>query len=93
MSQDAINELIQKKIEPIISALGKSVTDREEMLKKIEELEASEQDLKNKMENYDLNNTRLIDESDKIRLENAQLLKKLDEMELSGQIKELEKVK
>ena len=62
------------------------------MQKKIDELETSEQELKNQVENYDFNNAQLIDDVEKMRIENAELKRMLNEMEISGQIKRLNQV-
>ena len=66
--------------------------ERAEMQKKIDELETSEQDLKNQVENFFLNNAQLIDDVEKMRIENAELKRMLNDMEISGQIKRLNQV-
>ncbi|CBY12831.1 unnamed protein product [Oikopleura dioica] len=91
ISKAAINELIKNQVDPIWNALGKAMKERAEMQKKIDELETSEQELKNQVENFDLNNAQLVDRVEKVETENAELKQMLNEMEISGQIKRLEK--
>ena len=104
MSQTAMNELIAKQIQPIWKAFGdaqsSSAKERAEMKVKIDELETEKKDLKNqvenlenRLENFTLNNAQLIDRVEKTEEENARLREMLNQMELSGQILELKKVK
>ncbi|CBY11416.1 unnamed protein product [Oikopleura dioica] len=93
MSKAAINELIAQQNQPLWKAFGDaqaaSMKERAEMKLRIDVLEASEQDLKNQVENFDLNNAQLVDRVEKMETENAQLKRMLNEMEISGQIKQL----
>jgi len=97
MSKAAINELIAQQNQPLWKAFGDaqaaSMKERAEMKLRIDVLEASEQDLKNQVENFDLNNAQLVDRVEKMETENAQLKRMLNEMEISGQIKQLKQVK
>ena len=79
-------------MQSILNALGKSVQERAQMQLEIDALKTSEQELKNQVENFDLNNAQLVDDVEKTRIENAELKQMLNEMELSGQINRLKKV-
>ncbi|CBY13407.1 unnamed protein product [Oikopleura dioica] len=93
ISKAAINELIEQKNELIWRALGDAQTTwmkkQSEMQKKIDDLENSEQELKNKVENFELANAELVDRVEKVEIANAELKRMLNDMEISGQIKQL----
>ncbi|CBY13408.1 unnamed protein product [Oikopleura dioica] len=91
LSEAAINQLIDQKMQSILNALGKSVQERAQMQIEIDALKTSEQELKNKVENVTLNNEQLVERVEKVEIENAQLKQMLNEMEISGQIKRLKK--
>jgi hypothetical protein len=71
MSKAAMKELIAQQVEPLWKALGDAMKERAEMKLRIDALEASETNLKNKVENVTLNNEQLVDEVEKMRIENA----------------------
>ena len=48
---------------------------------------------KNQVENFDLNNAELVDRVEKMETENAELKRMIYQMEISGEIKLLTKVK
>ncbi|CBY32044.1 unnamed protein product [Oikopleura dioica] len=91
LSEAAINQLIDQKMQSVLNALGKSMTERAQMQLEIDALKTSEQELKNQVENVILNNEQLIERVEKVEIENAQLKQMLNEMEISGQIKRLKK--
>ncbi|CBY11722.1 unnamed protein product [Oikopleura dioica] len=93
LSEAAINQLIDQKMQSILNALGKSMQERAQMQIEIDALKTSEQELKNQVENVTLNNEQLVERVEKVEIENAQLKQMLNEMEISGQIKRLKKVK
>ena len=90
MSKAAMKELIAQQVEPLWKALGDAMKERAEMKLRIDALEASETNLKNKMENLTLNNEQLVDEVEKMRIENAGLRKTLNVMDNTGQFQEQE---
>lgn len=89
MSEAAIKELIARQVDPLWKALGDAMKERTEMKLRIDELESSETNLKNLVENVTLNNERLIDEVEKMRIENAGLGRPSNENEISGGIQQL----
>ena len=100
MSKAAINDLIEKKVQPIWKVLGEFqatwTRERAEMQQEIDELKSSKDDLKNQIanfqnqvENLTLNNEQLVDEVEKMRIENAGLRRALYEIEISGQCQRL----
>jgi predicted nucleic acid-binding Zn-ribbon protein len=103
MSKAAINDLIEKKVQPLWKVLGDFqaswTRERAEMKQEIDELKSSKDDLKNQIanfqnqvENVSLNNEQLVDEVEKMRIENAGLRRTLNEMEIAGQFQQLKTV-
>ncbi|CBY15883.1 unnamed protein product [Oikopleura dioica] len=100
LSEAAINQLIEQKIQPIWNEFGKFMKERAEMQLEINALKTSErnlkiqnEELKNQVENVTFNNAELVERVEKVEMENAQLKQMIDEMEISGKIKQLKTVK